>query len=399
MNCTIYIFGSLGGGYVQFPKDYTKSIFQNFYSRATADSLIAIHRKNQLMYYGYIRKLDESSQYIGFCVLINGAMFTDISKLFSVFENAFSALVFKGSILSINNKGDISSEAYTLADKEDDIKEIAALIKNGLEDSEPHMEPLPPVDLSVANTDYKTFDLNDDNALFIRASVKFSYTYITKRRKCDTTSLSKYKEIIRSLNAKTDKAESKYKTLKSQYDKLNRQKKQYRNVIIVCLLVVMYFLVASLMETKGVLKNTRDEVSRKENALTSSNATVNKLRNSNNNLLFSINNERGKRIAAENKLNSITQTYSSLQPLFIKNISFDYSSGWLYFDYYGICNKTITLVVKTHEGLYTYSNSKVLTIKPGFNSEYIFVNGSLDSSQQHSFELLIGNKIIGGGQG
>lgn len=94
------------------------------------------------MYYGYIRKLDESSQYIGFCVLINGAMFTDISKLFSVFENAFSALVFKGSILSINNKGDISSEAYTLADKEDDIKEIAALIKNGLEDSEPHMEPL-----------------------------------------------------------------------------------------------------------------------------------------------------------------------------------------------------------------------------------------------------------------
>lgn len=398
MNCTIYIFGSLGGGYVQFPKDYTKSIFQNFYSRATSDSLIAIHRKKQLMYYGYIRKLDESSQYIGFCVLINGAMFTDIGKLFSVFENVFSALVFKGSILSINNKGDISSEAYTLADKEDDIKEIAALIKNGLEDSEPHMEPLPPLDLSVANTDYKTFDSNADNTLLIRASVKFSYTYITKRGKCDTTSLSKYKKIIRSLNAKTDKAESKYKTLKSQYDKLNRQKKQYRNIIIVCLLVVMYFLVVSLMETKGVLKSTQDEVSQKDNALTSSYANVNKLKSYNSKLLYLFNNECDKRIAAENKLKSMTRTYSSLQPLFIKNVSYDYSSGWLYFDYYGICNKTINLVVKTHEGSYTYSNSKVLTIRPGFNSEYIYVNGFLNSSQQHSFELLIGNKIIGGGQ-
>lgn len=350
------------------------------------------------MYYGYIRKLDESSQYIGFCVLINGAMFTDIGKLFSVFENVFSALVFKGSILSINNKGDISSEAYTLADKEDDIKEIAALIKNGLEDSEPHMEPLPPLDLSVANTDYKTFDSNADNTLLIRASVKFSYTYITKRGKCDTTSLSKYKKIIRSLNAKTDKAESKYKTLKSQYDKLNRQKKQYRNIIIVCLLVVMYFLVVSLMETKGVLKSTQDEVSQKDNALTSSYANVNKLKSYNSKLLYLFNNECDKRIAAENKLKSMTRTYSSLQPLFIKNVSYDYSSGWLYFDYYGICNKTINLVVKTHEGSYTYSNSKVLTIRPGFNSEYIYVNGFLNSSQQHSFELLIGNKIIGGGQ-
>ena len=86
MNVTVYLFGEFLGGYMQYPDDYTSKIFQNFQANAKMTTQIAIHRDGNLMYYGYIRKL-EKDRYIGFCVVLNGLVLVRIDGLFTLFEN------------------------------------------------------------------------------------------------------------------------------------------------------------------------------------------------------------------------------------------------------------------------------------------------------------------------
>ena len=106
MNTSVYLFGEFNNGYSQYPDDYTSSIFQNFYTNAKATTQIAIYRDGNLMYYGYIRKLQED-RYIGLCVLLNGLMLNRIDGLFSLFENTISNLVCNGQLIHYDEQGEL----------------------------------------------------------------------------------------------------------------------------------------------------------------------------------------------------------------------------------------------------------------------------------------------------
>ena len=93
MNNDVYIFGEFNNGYNQYPDDYTKKIFETFYSNSESITQVCVHRYGNLMYYAYIRKL-ENSKYIGFCVVLNGSMLTKLSSLFSLFEKTIFELIF-----------------------------------------------------------------------------------------------------------------------------------------------------------------------------------------------------------------------------------------------------------------------------------------------------------------
>ena len=92
MNITTYIFGNFKSGYYQFPTDYTQTVFQIFYNNCKAKTQIAVHRKDDLIYYAYIRKL-ESSYYIGLCAVLNGSCFKQPHTLFSTFEMIVERMV------------------------------------------------------------------------------------------------------------------------------------------------------------------------------------------------------------------------------------------------------------------------------------------------------------------
>ena len=69
MNSTVYLFGELGQRYSQYPTDYTQLIFQRCAVLSKEKTQLIIHRDTTLMYYSYIRKLDDAiaatPQYIG----------------------------------------------------------------------------------------------------------------------------------------------------------------------------------------------------------------------------------------------------------------------------------------------------------------------------------------------
>lgn len=401
VNSSIYIFGSFDNGYTQYPDNYAKGIYQNFFAQAKSKSQIVIHRDKELMYYGYVRKLDKSSQYIGFCVLLNGMMFSNISNLFAIFENAIAELVSRGDIIAFNEHGDIISITSSLANQQQEISDIIAIIRNGIDGMESYTKSLPPVNYSISNTEQKVFAYSDHNDTIVNASCKYAYTYIAKDKGCDTASLSGYKGVIRKLHKEKDELSSEYSNLKNQYDKLNKQKKQYRNVIILCLLVVLcgtglFFLNDTLNNTQQTLEQSQNENVQKGKTIQKLNADITILNGNISNLESSLSYEQSKREEAETELNTLKNIYTEHQPLFIKSTSFNFNTGYLSFEYYGYYEKTITLGVRAYDGNNSYSNSTTFNVEEGHHFASIYLSSYLSSSRWYSFELLIGNKIIGG---
>lgn len=408
INSSIYIFGSFDNGYTQYPDNYAKEIYQDFFTRVKSKSQIVIHRDKELMYYGYIRQLDKYSQYIGFCVLLNGIMFSNINNLFSVFENAIAELVSHGDIIALNEQGEIISTTKSLVNKLQEVNFITTMIKNGIDGMESYTKSLPPINYSISNTEQKVFTYCDPNNTIVETSAKYAYTYVTKDKGCDTASLSSYKGIIIKLHKEKeerslqyDKLKNQYGKLKNQYDKLNKQKKQYRNVVILCLLVVLcgiglLFLNNTLNSTQQTLKKSKSENAQKEKTIQNLNFDISRLNGNISNLEFSLSLEQSKREKAETELNTLKNIYMGQQPLFIKSTSFNFNSGYLSFEYYGYYEKSVTLEVRAFDGNYSYSNSTTFNVEEGFHSSSIYLSNNLNSSRWYTFELLIGNKIIGG---
>ena len=304
VNSSIYIFGSFDNGYTQYPDNYAKEIYQDFFAQAYSKSQIIIHRDKDLMYYGYVRKLDKESQYIGFCVLLNGVMLTNVSNLFTVFENAIAEMVSRGDIIAFNEQGNIISETDSLADKLSEVNAITAILRKGIDGMESFTKSLPPVNYSVSNTETKVFENIDPNDNIVNASSKYAYTYVRKSKGCDTSFISGYRGVIRKLHKDKEDLASEYSKLKTEFEKLNKQKKQYRNVIILCLILVLcgvglYSLNNNLSSTKHTLEMSQKDNANKQITIQNQDSIISALNSNISDLESSLSFEQRKRSEAE----------------------------------------------------------------------------------------------------
>lgn len=239
MNTTTYLFGKLGNEYFQYPNDYTRSMFQDFYEKAKAKTQILIHRQDSLMYYGYIRKLDvDESQYIGMCVVLNGVMFEDIKYLFQTFEKAFIYLASASDFLTINDNGDIIQTAQKYLQL-DEIEAVRDILEKRVSNFSNKLVKLPPVDYSKASSEVKEFTFNDSNQSIVGSTYKYSYTYVYKDKEYNTPSLSNYKGVIRRLNTEKKELAEQYDELLSEHKKVVRQKKQYTVIVFLCITIAI----------------------------------------------------------------------------------------------------------------------------------------------------------------
>lgn len=401
INSSIYIFGSLNSGYTQYPNNYSKEIYQKIISHSIYKSQMAIHRDNDLMYYAYVRKLDKDAQYIGFCVLINSMMFSNISSLFTIFENVFADIVSKGKLLALDDNGDVIAVSFDFANNQQEVDYVISMVQNGIDGLEDNMVDLPPVNYSISNSEKKYFYFNDKSKDIVDSSCKYAYTFISKEKGCNTSSLLGYKGVIKKLHKEKNEILERYDNLQNKFDKLNKQKKQYRNVVILCIVVVLcgfglYFLKDSLDNTQQSLQHEQTENENKSKVIKSLNSKIANLNTAIQNLETSLSYEKSKREEAETELNGLTEVYKNQQPLFIKNTSFSFNTGYLDFDYYGYFDKNITLTVKAFDGNSSYSYSTNFLVEKGHHSGSIYLSSHLSGSRWYSFELLIGNKIIGG---
>ena len=97
INCTAYIFQNANGSYWQHPLDYTKNIFHKAATISQRDCSLIIKRDRNMAYYIYLYDKNNTNNYKGLCVAVNGIMFQEITQIFQSFKRASEVLSAKVS--------------------------------------------------------------------------------------------------------------------------------------------------------------------------------------------------------------------------------------------------------------------------------------------------------------
>lgn len=195
MNASVYIFGKFNNGYSQYPDDYTSAIFRNFSTNAKSTTQIVIHRDGNLVYYGYIRKL-QKDKHIGLCVVLNGLILKRIDSLFSLFENVISNLVTNGKLIHFNEEGELVTSVEELYLDREEIDLLTESLRAGFNRFEAFCTQLPAVNFSVSKDSFKDFVVDDEQDEIIKSSYTNSYTYVYKSKGFNTTQLNSYRGIL-----------------------------------------------------------------------------------------------------------------------------------------------------------------------------------------------------------
>lgn len=253
MNHTIYVFGSLEKGFTQYPDDYTEGIFLKMREYAQSKSQIIIHRDGNLMYYGYIRFLEGKSRYIGLCIILNDAMFTDIKNLFSTFENAVADMIARGAILQFDENGRIISKTGYLREKQLEVERIIAAIRNDILTGKSNSKKLPPVQYDIAKSSDMRFEVEQNNGEIVDASYKFGYTCVFKDKNYNTAGINSYQSVLRRINTENESLKKQFQEQKSLNDKLEHKQRNtvliaVLSIVIAILGIILYFTVINPSE-------------------------------------------------------------------------------------------------------------------------------------------------------
>lgn len=174
MNKDIYVFGRHANGIdFQYPEDGSSAVFTNFINHAKTTQSIAIHRKGDLMYYGYIQRISDNSL-LGICFVLNNVMLSNKQDNLSILKTSVCSMFSRiGTQTLLNIKGNPSS-----------VKNIYTSIEPDLVDLSEELDKLDFVTLSPLS--YKTpagsikeFNSDNDWAQIVASSHTNTYTYIS----------------------------------------------------------------------------------------------------------------------------------------------------------------------------------------------------------------------------
>ena len=349
MNSTVYLFGELNKGYTQYPDDYTKEIFQGFYAHANASTQITIHRIDNLMYYGYIRKL-ESNKYVGICIILNGLMFNDIKQLFSFFEDIIAVMLERRIILKLDETGNVVANIDELSNEI--VEQISLVISNKrlIRFSKYHKD-LPPVNYSVSNDDYRKFSFEDEKSVILDAITNFGNVYITKGKDIDSSVFADYAKTIKKLNQEKDDLGQKITELTKESIRLQRQKKRTTIVYLLGAFIILgCCIIFTLVGDKNNLRQENSSLEKQVNSLNSEVSNLNTSLNSKNELLESYS-SKIDRLNTENRL--FCDTIKNLRgvlnaPLIVTDIEIAniYSSGTFETNYGGYISSSYSMYLK-----------------------------------------------------
>ncbi len=244
MNCSIYTFGEFSSGYSQYPSDYTTDIFKEFYHKSKSATQLCVHRDGDIIYYAYIRKLDDD-KHIGICVVLNGLMFANIMSLLSLFEQMFAGMISRGDLIMFDTQGNITSNVSQLFLEREIVEYIHQALRSQL-DKIPTLK-LPPVTFSVSKDSVKDFVVDDDTQEILDASSKYGYTYIYKDKGYETAQTNGYKGVIVKLNKEKTELQKRCDTLSKN---LAAEKIKQRNMQWVAALGVVVAIFGVILWNK-----------------------------------------------------------------------------------------------------------------------------------------------------
>ncbi|MDR2684524.1 MAG: hypothetical protein LBB53_03980 [Prevotellaceae bacterium] len=297
MNLDFYIYGT-PNGYNQYPADEKSRLFQDFARNCKTDSQLTIHRDGQLVYYAYQRRIaaDSANSFLGFCLVFNGSYCCNTQKLFDLFDRAYNDVMLKGEFLRFDKNGKVSFTVEKFTDKELEIERIKKLFDLNI-NSEFGKDFAPVSPSFKVGSGAKTLSIKDDKADIDAAMRNFDSVYVANNEK----SVSELERVYRMYA----KLETEKQNLTVQYNKLLGQKKQYKAVLFLCLIVIgctigLFVFNSSLKSRDSQISNLNSQVQQQQTKIENINSDIADLQVKNSTLT-----------SENSKLQSVLQTITS----------------------------------------------------------------------------------------
>lgn len=309
MNYSLYLFGTNKGTYLQYPLDVEEAFLRPL-CYSVKDTQLTVHRKKALTYYVFLKELASgSSQVFGMCLVTNGVCIENIKTLYRTFENIFSRIVLSDKILRLSETGRISYVSDNSVFDKADVEQTELLVREIVkEDLEPY----------AVYTDYnfygsiatKTIALEERNSEILKAIEENNLVHIYSNDNCNTP-ISYIEQTISNLHRENSQ-------LRADYNKLQSQKKQYRNVILLIFAVFgcgvgLFLLNASLGDAKNELLSTKSEIGEL-------NGKVSNLSEELDNTKASLKITCEERDEAQQKMNDLKELVGSSMPIIITDV-------------------------------------------------------------------------------
>ena len=229
-----YIFSYVSGNYQQYTSDHSEAFIKQCCIDCKDTHQNAIHRDGNLMYYSYLYKKNASSIY-GLSVVC-GEVCLNLKWLYEYLQKTLEASANKGVLFNYDKQGQIRKNVVSFATEAAEIDNIFRDIKDDLERRPLFWEQLPPEDLSVPLTSKIALAFNDDDKAKITEALRHYHNVVVTM---ENTLPSSFSQTVLRLNSEKEQLLVEKNGLKSEIESLKRQKKQYKWVIILSLLVAV----------------------------------------------------------------------------------------------------------------------------------------------------------------
>lgn len=365
MRPIVYLFGKLkGGNYTQYPDDGTSGVLGSLYPLAKAPTQIIIRRDGTFIYYCYIRKLPKE-QYIGFCVMLNGTYIIEIKKLFPLFEKRIEEMCERGTILCYDESGNVVPVVSYFHEE----SEEASLLVESMGKTFKPEKTLPPVDFSIGKDATNIFSVEDDLNDMVKSSYRFGYTCVYKQADYDTIRMNSYRSVLQRITDDNNSLKEANKKLQDEVAEVKRQKKQFKNVVILLLLVIgcgvgIYMLYNNLNATQSDLSATREHLDNANNEIVQKQYSLKTMSETIRTLQNSLSQEKSRCEEIEKTLSTkedVLSKVESYMPIIITDVEIAnvYNNGSYETGYGGSIYSSNTMYVKpriTYEGIKTGGN-------------------------------------------
>lgn len=229
-----YLFSQVSGIYHQYTTDYSETFLKQFCSNCFAPDQIAIHRDGNLIYYAYAHKNSESELY-GICIVC-GEICLNLQWLYEYFQKALEASAGKGVLFRYDEQGQIRKNVDKFSSEVAEVDNLFREIREDINKRQSYWEVLPTEDFSIPLDSKISFAFNEDEKGKITDAIRHYHNVIVTM---DSTSPSSFAKTVERLNSENSQLQEEKERLENEIESLSKQKKQYKWVIVLSILVVL----------------------------------------------------------------------------------------------------------------------------------------------------------------
>lgn len=250
MEPQVYFFGTLPDGFSSYPGDHTRAFFEEFLKRSKNQLQIVVHREDNLLHYGYVRKF--SNRYFGICICLD-RIYNEVSSLFSILDNIYASMIRKGDILKLDGQKNIEWSLKSYASETVALNEYKRQIVDQLNINNGNSQPLPPIDFSISINDCLEISMESPNSRIIDGIKRYSNLYIVKKDS-EIERVTGFLHVIETKNKDISKLKSDIQNQKRQISelstKLTKARAQQRNIMWVSILGAIILILGVVIWNK-----------------------------------------------------------------------------------------------------------------------------------------------------